>query len=112
MSYYLSVKNKKNNFTGYEVPEEIYIYVKQLEAYINFPNESKLLEAYPDRFAVGTNRLLCEQSADTGEIVVECVAPISSNEEGLLLASEGLVMAKTVTKEELIKKYPDSTLLT
>lgn len=50
MASYLSVKDKAGNFTRYEVPEEVYIYVCQLEAYINSPFQSKLLEAYPERF--------------------------------------------------------------
>jgi hypothetical protein len=59
MSCLLSIKDKDKNFKHYEVPEEVYIYVQQLEMFIKFPNDSKLLEAYPERFAVGTNRLLC-----------------------------------------------------
>jgi hypothetical protein len=30
-----------------EVPEDVYVYVKQLEAYIKHPDKSKLLEVYP-----------------------------------------------------------------
>ena len=37
-------------YQHFEVPEEVYMYIKQLEAYINFPEVSKLKEVYKDRF--------------------------------------------------------------
>ena len=48
--YLVSVKERFGTFRHFEVPKEVYVYVKQLEAYINYPDESKLLEAYPERF--------------------------------------------------------------
>lgn len=34
----------------FEVPEEVYVYVKQLETYIRNPEISKLKNIYPHRF--------------------------------------------------------------
>lgn len=32
----------------YKVPYSVYVYIKQLEAKIKWPEESKLLDAYPE----------------------------------------------------------------
>lgn len=48
--FFVSVKNKDGDFEHFLVPEEIYIYVRQLEAYIMRPDESKLMEVYEERF--------------------------------------------------------------
>lgn len=45
--YFLSIKDRKGEFKKYEVQEEVYIYVGQLEAYIKYPKESKMLELNP-----------------------------------------------------------------
>ena len=46
---FISVKGR-NCYDHYKVPEAVYIYIKQLEAYINNPFKSGLLELYPERF--------------------------------------------------------------
>jgi len=46
--YYVSVKNKEGGYKTYSVPQEVYIYILQLEAYIRNPTKSKLKEVYND----------------------------------------------------------------
>lgn len=48
MSQFLRIQSKNGNHNSFQVPEPVYIYVKQLEAYIKNPKQSKLLEAYPN----------------------------------------------------------------
>jgi len=50
MSCFVSVKDESGNYKRFEVPLEVYQYIIQLELFIQFPNYSKLLEAYPERF--------------------------------------------------------------
>lgn len=50
MSYFVSVKDESGNYKRVEVPLEVHQYIIQLELFIQFPNYSKLLEAYPERF--------------------------------------------------------------
>lgn len=50
MAYFVSVKISNEEYEHFEVPCEVYMYIKQLEAYINHPDASRLKEAYPDRF--------------------------------------------------------------
>jgi hypothetical protein len=49
--YYITTKNSAGEWTSSQVPREVYIYVKQLEYYIRYPEESGLLKLYKDRFA-------------------------------------------------------------
>lgn len=49
-SYSLAIKDRDGKYLRYEVSAEVYLYVKQLEAYITHPNDSKLPEFYADRF--------------------------------------------------------------
>lgn len=48
--YYLSIKVSPTKYEAFKVPIEVYAYVRQLENYILFPKDSKLLTLYPDRF--------------------------------------------------------------
>lgn len=50
MSYNVSIKVSPTEYKHFEVPKEVYVYIKQLEAKINYPLESKLLEQYSGRF--------------------------------------------------------------
>jgi len=55
MSCFISCYDVKNTdapdtLKCFQVPEEVYIYVLQLEAYIQHPEKSKLKEAYDFRF--------------------------------------------------------------
>lgn len=57
MSSFVFIKNKKGEddfseklYKQFEVPEEVYVYIKQLEFCINWPQDSKLRELYPERF--------------------------------------------------------------
>jgi hypothetical protein len=45
--YVVSIKDRSGNFQQYYVPEEVYTYVKQMEAYIMYPEASKFLEMNP-----------------------------------------------------------------
>lgn len=51
-NYYLEIKDKNGKYQPYEVSEEVFRYVDQLETYILNPEESKLKEFYSDRFGV------------------------------------------------------------
>ncbi len=44
------VKDKNGTYQHFDIPWEVYLYIKQLEACIRFPEESKLPEFYSDRF--------------------------------------------------------------
>jgi len=57
MSYFVSVKDENGNYKRVEVPLEVHQYIIQLEFFIQFPNYSKLLEAYPERFYKGDKML-------------------------------------------------------
>lgn len=46
--YYISCKDDNGKNDVYEVPFEVYVYIKQLEIYISHPNQSKLLTIYPE----------------------------------------------------------------
>lgn len=46
MSCFLRIRDKGENFNSFQVPEPVYVYVRQLEAYIKDPKQSKLLEVY------------------------------------------------------------------
>ncbi len=48
--YLISVKDREGKFKHFSVPEEIAIYIKQLEMCIKYPNQSKLKEIYKERF--------------------------------------------------------------
>lgn len=50
MGYFISCFNDEGKLVHYEVPKEIARYIQQIEAYIKYPNESKLLEHYNFRF--------------------------------------------------------------
>ena len=51
MKSFVAVLNKDNKFEHFEVPEEVSMYIKQLEFCVKYPNESKLKEVYKSRFA-------------------------------------------------------------
>lgn len=49
--YRISCFNENKELQHFNVPKEIYIYVRQLECYANYPEISKLNELYPFRFS-------------------------------------------------------------
>lgn len=49
-TYNLAIKDKNETYKHFSVSEEVYVYVRQLEAYIKNPKKSKLKEVYSDRF--------------------------------------------------------------
>lgn len=51
--YFISIKTSSDEYNYFEVSREVYMYVKQLESHINYPEHSKLLELYPNRFHRG-----------------------------------------------------------
>lgn len=52
ISAYGTYASRDNDYrlTHFEVPEEIYIYIKQLEGYIKHPETSNLKQIYWERF--------------------------------------------------------------
>jgi|SaaInlStandDraft_4_1057021.scaffolds.fasta_scaffold04924_2 hypothetical protein len=52
MTNEISVRDSEKLLKRFEVPHEIYLYIKQLEGYIKRPTQSKLLENYPERFKI------------------------------------------------------------
>lgn len=46
----VTVLKRDGKYYPFQVPEEVYIYIRQLEAYIKHPDLSKLKELYSDRF--------------------------------------------------------------
>lgn len=60
-SYTLAIKTSPTEWGRFDVPPEVYAYVKQLEACINYPEHSKLKELYPSRFR-GGQRFIKEKS--------------------------------------------------
>jgi hypothetical protein len=50
MSNFISLKITPKEYKHFKVEREVYNYIKQLEAYINNPEESMLKKIYPDRF--------------------------------------------------------------
>ena len=53
----VSILNNKKEYERIEVPELVYLYIKQLEVCINFPEHSKLKETYKDRFNIEDNSI-------------------------------------------------------
>ena len=49
--YYITTKDSAGEWTSSQVPREVYIYVKQLEHFIMYPEDSGLLKLYESRFA-------------------------------------------------------------
>lgn len=49
-NYYVAVKVTPEQYKHFGVPEEVYIYVKQLESAIKTGNTKGLEELYPERF--------------------------------------------------------------
>lgn len=50
MTHCVSVKNRLGEYEHFKVPPEVYMYIRQLEMAIKYPNTSKLKELYPERF--------------------------------------------------------------
>lgn len=50
VSYFVSVKVKKDEYKTFEVPREVYLYIKQLETAVKHPRKSKIKDLYPERF--------------------------------------------------------------
>jgi len=46
----LSIRNKDDIWEHHLVPEEVYLYIMQLEGYINHPEVTTFLYRYPKRF--------------------------------------------------------------
>jgi hypothetical protein len=46
----ISVRNENGEYEYIRVDPRIRVYIYKLENYIRFPEESKLLEEYPERF--------------------------------------------------------------
>lgn len=52
--YFVSVKTAPETWNQFEVPAEVYVYIRQLEEFVKSPETSKLKELYKERFG-GTN---------------------------------------------------------
>lgn len=48
--YNIVCLNRDKGYVCFEVPKEVYVYVKQLEMYIKYPTRSKLKDVYHERF--------------------------------------------------------------
>jgi len=53
VGFTVSVKNKLGDLTYYDIPENVYYYIKQLEAYVRDPVSSTVKERYRRRFEQG-----------------------------------------------------------
>jgi len=52
MGYYVAVKTAPDKWKHFLVEKEVYVYISQLEAYINYPERSRLKELYPEKFKI------------------------------------------------------------
>jgi hypothetical protein len=52
MSHFIAVKSAtgEHDYVHYEVPEDVYIYIRQLEMFVKYPNISQIKKLYPERF--------------------------------------------------------------
>lgn len=53
MTHSVAVKGKEGEYKHYMVPRDVYVYIRQLESYISYPEyrkTNKLFELYPGRF--------------------------------------------------------------
>lgn len=60
----VQVKNRKGEYISKEVPEEVYLYIKQLEQEITH-NLGFVKKAYPERFDIDTSKLWLSSSLGT-----------------------------------------------
>lgn len=49
-SHFVSILNLEGKWEAFEVPEAVYVYIKQLENHIKNPRKSNLKKVYSDRF--------------------------------------------------------------
>ena len=52
----ISIRNKEDVWEHIMVTEEIFLYIRQLESYINYPESSNLLLRYNERFERANQR--------------------------------------------------------
>lgn len=57
IAHAVQIQSKTGYTRRYRVNESVYFYIRQLEAYIKSPNNSILLNRYPDRFQTTIRRL-------------------------------------------------------
>ena len=48
--FYVAVKDVNGNYTHQEVHPDVYMYIRQLEAAVRYPGESRIKTMYEDRF--------------------------------------------------------------
>lgn len=48
--YIVAIKDEDGAYRSYDVGQQVYVYIRQLEGYVHHPRESKLKERYPGRF--------------------------------------------------------------
>ncbi len=53
----VAIRNKQDVWEHFMVAEEIYLYIMQLETYINYPESSNLLLRYNERFQRAIKRI-------------------------------------------------------
>lgn len=70
MSSFIVLKNRSNERVSHKVSKEVSTYIKQLELYIRYPKQSKLMSVYGDRFKERDEELEpcpeCGQTIDQG----------------------------------------------
>ena len=59
MSHYLSIKTKDGH-KHFKVPEEVYIYVRQLEFAIRYPERSKI-KVIPKKYFLTEGVVICKR---------------------------------------------------
>ena len=50
MQHIVSVLDRNTCWLWFAVPKEVYVYIRQLEHFIKYPELSKLKEVYSERF--------------------------------------------------------------
>lgn len=58
--YIINVKNGLQEYESHDVAVNIYLYIKQLECAIKFPEQSMIKELYPERFTDKDPHGVCE----------------------------------------------------
>ena len=51
IGFTITVKNKIGEFKRYDISEDVYYYIKQLEGYIKDPDSSSIKQRYDKRFS-------------------------------------------------------------
>ncbi len=53
----IAIRNKEDIWENFIIPENVYLYIMQLEGHINYPESSNLLHRYPEKFSKAIKRI-------------------------------------------------------